>query len=114
MRAPKFKRQHAVKEPVAPWRRDDIPDYGPLKERQLVTIFTFVGIFATFVYESTDYFNQIDRWLAYTAIWLPLWLRLLAHFKPKEADNYILKEDTTASFQSELQEVAQVIEEEED
>lgn len=54
MRASKAQPQCDLKEPVAPWRRDDIPDYGPLKERQLVTIFTFVGIVATFVYESTE------------------------------------------------------------
>ncbi|KAL0583354.1 hypothetical protein ABG067_006734 [Albugo candida] len=112
MRASKAQPQCDLKEPVAPWRRDDIPDYGPLKERQLVTIFTFVGIVATFVYESTEYFNQIDRWLAYTAIWLPLWLRLLGHFKPKEADNFVIKQDTKASIRSELQQLAQIIEEE--
>jgi hypothetical protein len=40
-------------EPVAPWDRKDIPDYGPLDDRHYVLIFTVVGILATVFYETT-------------------------------------------------------------
>lgn len=41
-------------EPVAPWKRKNIPDYGPLHENQHVFIFILVGLFATLFYEFTE------------------------------------------------------------
>lgn len=40
-------------EPVAPWNRKDIPDYGPLDDRHNLLIFLVVGIVATIIYETT-------------------------------------------------------------
>ncbi|RLN54763.1 hypothetical protein BBJ29_007779 [Phytophthora kernoviae] len=48
-------------EPVAPWKRDNIPDYGPLQDHHHVVIFGIV---------------------AYMAIWFPLWFRLLGRVSP--------------------------------
>jgi hypothetical protein len=30
-----------------------------------------------------SYFNQISRWIAYLAIWFPLWFRLLTDVSPQ-------------------------------
>lgn len=40
-------------EPVAPWKRKNIPDYGPLQDQQHVLIFIAIGIAATLFYELT-------------------------------------------------------------
>lgn len=40
-------------EPVAPWKRKNIPDYGPLRDQQHVLIFIAIGIVATLFYELT-------------------------------------------------------------
>ena len=73
-------------EPIAPWKRDDIPDYGPLQDRHHVLSFGLVGIACTIFYETTDYFSEINRWLAYVAIWCPLWFRLLGRVSPALTD----------------------------
>lgn len=41
-------------EPLAPWNRKDIPDYGPLDDRHYLLIFSVVGILATIFYETTS------------------------------------------------------------
>lgn len=41
-------------EPVAPWNRPDIPDYGPVKDGTMLAIFIVVGVAATCVYEYTE------------------------------------------------------------
>lgn len=40
-------------EPVAPWKRKNIPDYGPLQDQQHVLIFIVIGIASTLFYEFT-------------------------------------------------------------
>lgn len=40
-------------EPVAPWKRKNIPDYGPLHDQQHAVIFIAIGIAATLFYELT-------------------------------------------------------------
>ncbi|TDH70330.1 hypothetical protein CCR75_003994 [Bremia lactucae] len=74
-------------DPVAPWDREDIPDFGPLHDRHHVLIFGIVGVLCTIFYETTDYFDQIHRWLAYLAIWFPLWFRLLGRVSPALTDD---------------------------
>lgn len=41
-------------EPVAPWKRQDIPDRGPLQEAQHVLLFVAIGAAATLFYEFTE------------------------------------------------------------
>ncbi|POM65669.1 Hypothetical protein PHPALM_5509 [Phytophthora palmivora] len=91
-------------EPVAPWKRDNIPDYGPLQDRHHVLIFGIVGIVCTIFYETTDYFDQIHRWLAYMAIWFPLWFRLLGRVSPAPTDDELDARDRR-EFEQELQKI---------
>ncbi|OWZ04047.1 hypothetical protein PHMEG_00024127 [Phytophthora megakarya] len=103
-----FMRQEAAYrkefEPVAPWKRDNIPDYGPLQDKHHVLIFGIVGIVCTIFYESTDYFDQIHRWLAYMAIWFPLWFRLLGRVSPAPTDEELDARDRR-DFEQELQKI---------
>ncbi|KUF90585.1 hypothetical protein AM588_10003161 [Phytophthora nicotianae] len=86
-----FMRQEAAYrkefEPVAPWKRDDIPDYGPLQDRQHVLIF-----------------GAIHRWLAYMAIWFPLWFRLLSRVSPAPTDDELDARERR-EFEQELQRI---------
>jgi hypothetical protein len=41
-------------EPVAPWKRKNIPDYGPLQDQQHWFIFFLVGVVITFIFEFTE------------------------------------------------------------
>ncbi|KAG3094620.1 hypothetical protein PI124_g16211 [Phytophthora idaei] len=91
-------------DPVAPWKRDDIPDYGPLQDRQHVLIFGVVGVVCTVLYEATDYFNEIHRWLAYMAIWFPLWFRLLGRVSPALTDEELDSRERR-DFEQELQRI---------
>lgn len=91
-------------EPVAPWKRDNIPDYGPLQDRHHVFIFGLVGLVCTVVYEVTDYFHLIHRWVAYTAIWFPLWFRLLGRVSPAPTDEELDAKERR-QFQQELQKI---------
>uniref|UniRef100_K3XAM3 Uncharacterized protein n=1 Tax=Globisporangium ultimum (strain ATCC 200006 / CBS 805.95 / DAOM BR144) TaxID=431595 RepID=K3XAM3_GLOUD len=92
-------------EPVAPWKRKNIPDYGPLAEHQHVIIFIVVGIVATLVYECTDIFDEISRVFAYAAIWFPLWFRLLSRVSPAPSDEE-LEAREQLEFQKELDRLA--------
>lgn len=76
-------------DPKAPWKRDDIPDFGPLQDRHHVLIFGIVGVVCTIFYEATEYFDQIHRWVAYVAIWFPLWFRLLGRVSPALTDDEV-------------------------
>lgn len=46
-------------EPVAPWKRKNIPDHGPLQDQQHVLIFVAVGVAATLLYEFTEYVHRV-------------------------------------------------------
>ncbi|CAH0491387.1 hypothetical protein KXD40_006487 [Peronospora effusa] len=93
-------------EPIAPWKRDDIPDYGPLQDRHHVLIFGIVGIACTIFYETTDYFSEINRWLAYIAIWFPLWFRLLGRVSPALTDEELDARERR-DFEKDLQRIAE-------
>ncbi|KAG7396959.1 hypothetical protein PHYBOEH_001472 [Phytophthora boehmeriae] len=93
-------------EPVAPWKRDNIPDYGPLQDHHHVLIFGVVGLLCTVFYEATDYFNQIHRWLAYMAIWFPLWFRLLGRVSPTPSDQELDAQERRA-FEQDLRKIVE-------
>ncbi|CAI5743742.1 unnamed protein product [Peronospora destructor] len=93
-------------EPVAPWKRDDIPDYGPLQDRHHVLIFGIVGLACTIFYETTEYFSEINRWLAYIAIWFPLWFRLLGRVSPALTDEELDARER-CDFEKSLQRIAE-------
>ncbi|RLN97682.1 hypothetical protein BBJ28_00019716 [Nothophytophthora sp. Chile5] len=93
-------------EPVAPWKRDNIPDYGPLKDEQHVFIFGLVGVACTLFYESTSYFSQINRWVAYIAIWFPLWFRLLGRVSPAPTEAELDARERK-EFEQELQKIVE-------
>ncbi|KAJ0402519.1 hypothetical protein ATCC90586_002689 [Pythium insidiosum] len=93
-------------EPVAPWNRANIPDYGPLGDTAHVLIFVAIGLLATAAYECTDYFDQIGRVVAYPAIWCPLWFRLLARVSPQPTEQE-LDERERKQFKDELARIAQ-------
>ncbi|KAG6580242.1 uncharacterized protein IUM83_19317 [Phytophthora cinnamomi] len=100
-------------EPVAPWKRDNIPDYGPLQDKHHVLIFGVVGVACTVLYEATDYFDQIHRWVAYLAIWFPLWFRLLSRVSPALTDEEMDARERR-TFEQELQRIADEKEEVDD
>lgn len=91
-------------DPVAPWKRDNIPDFGPLQDRHHVFIFGIVGVICTIFYEATDYFNLIHRWVAYMAIWFPLWFRLLGRVSPALTDEELDARERR-EFEKELQHI---------
>ncbi|CAH0475640.1 unnamed protein product [Peronospora belbahrii] len=93
-------------EPVPPWKRENIPDYGPLQDHHHVVFFFIVGIACTILYESTDYFNEIHRWLAYIAIWFPMWFRLLGRVSPALTDEELDAKERR-EFVKELQRIAE-------
>lgn len=41
-------------DPVAPWNRKNIPDYGPVSDKANVLIFGVIGVIATIFYETTE------------------------------------------------------------
>ncbi|GLE04322.1 hypothetical protein PINS_up013237 [Pythium insidiosum] len=92
-------------EPVAPWNRSNIPDYGPLGDKTHVVIFVAIGLLATAAYEYTDYFDQIGRVVAYPAIWFPLWFRLLARVSPQPTEEE-LEQREREDFKEELARIA--------
>ncbi|CAI5742188.1 unnamed protein product [Hyaloperonospora brassicae] len=92
-------------EPVAPWKRDNIPDYGPLQEHHHVLIFGVVGTACTIFYEFTDYFSEIHRLVAYVAIWAPLWFRLLGRVSPAPTDEELDARERR-EFERNLQRIA--------
>uniref|UniRef100_A0AAV1UXS4 Uncharacterized protein n=1 Tax=Peronospora matthiolae TaxID=2874970 RepID=A0AAV1UXS4_9STRA len=104
-----FMRQEAAYrkefEPVAPWKRDNIPDYGPLQEHHHVLIFGVVGAACTIFYECTDYFSEIHRLVAYVAIWCPLWFRLLGRVSPAPTDEELDARERR-EFERNLQRIA--------
>ncbi|KAE9025739.1 hypothetical protein PR003_g11610 [Phytophthora rubi] len=100
-------------EPVAPWKRDNIPDYGPLQDKHHVLIFGLVGVACTVFYEATDYFDQIHRWVAYLAIWFPLWFCLLSRVSPALTDEEMDVRERRA-FEQELQRIVDEKEEVDD
>ncbi|KAI9918114.1 hypothetical protein PsorP6_012357 [Peronosclerospora sorghi] len=97
-------------EPVAPWKHDNIPDYGPLQDHHHVLIFGIVGIICTIFYEVTDHFDQIHRWVAYMAIWFPLWFRLLGRVSPAPSDEE-LEARERRKFVKELHRIADEVDE---
>ncbi|CEG38667.1 uncharacterized protein PHALS_08727 [Plasmopara halstedii] len=97
-------------DPVAPWNRDNIPDFGPLQDRHHVLIFGIVGVACTIFYEATNYFDQIHRWVAYMAIWFPLWFRLLGRVSPALTDEELDARERR-EFEHELQRIVNAKEE---
>jgi hypothetical protein len=91
-------------DPVAPWKRDNIPDYGSLHDKHHVLIFGLVGVGCTLFYEFSGLFDQIPRWLAYLAIWFPLWFRLLGRVSPAPTDEELDRRERKA-FEQELQRI---------
>jgi hypothetical protein len=41
-------------EPVAPWKRDNIPDYGPVSDKVHLGTFVVIGMLTTLFYEYTE------------------------------------------------------------
>ncbi|TMW69575.1 hypothetical protein Poli38472_001731 [Pythium oligandrum] len=97
-------------EPVAPWNREGIPDYGPLRDRSYLVVFFVIGVLATLGYEYTDYFDQIDRWIAYLAIWFPLWFRLLGRVSPQLTEEDLDRQEQE-DFRKELARIQKEAEE---
>ncbi|TYZ62146.1 hypothetical protein PybrP1_009617 [[Pythium] brassicae (nom. inval.)] len=93
-------------EPVAPWKRKDIPDRGALHEAQHVLLFVGVGVAATLFYEFTDFFDEINRVVAYVAIWCPLWFRMLSSVSPALSDEE-LEAREKREFQRQLDRLVQ-------
>ena len=78
---------------VAPWHRENIPDYGPMSPLAFISTGCSIGLVSTIFYEYSGlvfirlnrflldhlrYFTLIDRGLAYPAIWIPLFLWILS------------------------------------
>lgn len=71
---------------IAPWDRPNIPDYGELSSTgQAITVLV-IGTAFSLLYEYTGYFDQVDRYLAYFAIWFPLLLSFVANSSPNNVD----------------------------
>ncbi|DBA01603.1 TPA: hypothetical protein N0F65_011359 [Lagenidium giganteum] len=98
-------------EPVAPWKWSSIPDYGPLKDHHHLLSFAVVGIAATLGYEYSGYFDQIERWVAYFAIWFPLWFRLLGRVAPVVTEEE-LEQKEREDFHRELERIQKEAEQE--
>jgi hypothetical protein len=54
--------------------------------------------------EFSGLFDQIPRWLAYRAIWFPLWFRLLGRVSPAPTDEELDRRERKA-FEQELQRI---------
>lgn len=44
---------------VAPWKRDNIPDYGPMSPIAIITASCSIGLVSTIIYEYSGYVDSL-------------------------------------------------------
>jgi hypothetical protein len=62
---------------------------------------------------ARSYFGLVNRYLAYAAIWFPLWFRLLTRVSPAPTEEEVEEREKRA-FYSELQQIAKEADEVDD